>query len=125
MLKIKLDFWRRFNAIMEKISKYRPPHWELQQSHPDYKVTQHNIIIDVLRGYSQDLAKTLTQVVGNRYRSVAAQRQKSVVTSSLHSASSFKVLAHKEQCFYRSHFGLYIIVGFFNFISLYCIIFRT
>ena len=80
---------------MEKTSKYGPLRWELQQTHPaDYKVTQHNIIIDVLGGYSQDMTKTLKQLVGNRYRSVAAQMQKSVVTSSLHIARSFKVLAH-------------------------------
>ena len=73
-------------TAMEKTSKYGPLRWKLQQRHPDYKVTQHNIIIDVLGGYSQDLAKTLKQLVGNnRYRSVA---------SSLHIARSFKVLVH-------------------------------
>ena len=77
-------------TAMEKTSKYGPLRWKLQQRHPDYKVTQHNIIIDVLGGYSQDLTKTLKQHIGNRCRSVATQMQKSVVTSSLH---SFKVLA--------------------------------
>ena len=84
----------REGKAMEKTSKYGPLRWELQQRHPDYNTTQHNIIIDVLGGYSQDLTKTFKQLVGNRYRSVAAQMQKSVVTSSLHIACSFKVLAH-------------------------------
>ena len=47
---------------MENTRKYGPFRWELQQRHPEYKVTQHNIIIDVLGGYSQDLTKTLKQV---------------------------------------------------------------
>ena len=80
----------RDEKAMENTSKYGPLRSELQQRHPDYKVTQHNIIIDVLGGYSQDLTKTLKQLVANRCRSVATQMQKSVVTSSLH---SFKVLA--------------------------------
>ena len=84
----------REEKAMEKTSKYGPLRSELQQRHPDYKVTQHNIIIDVLGGYFQDPTKTLKQLVGNRYRLVAAQMQKSVVTSSLHIARSFKVLAH-------------------------------
>ena len=79
---------------MEKTSKYGPLRWELQQRYPDYKVTQHNIIIDVLGGYSQDLTKTLKQLVGNSYISVVAQMQKSGVTSSLHIARLFKVLTH-------------------------------
>ena len=84
----------RVEKAMEKTSKYGPLRWEFQQRHPDYKVTQYNIIIDVLGGYSQDLIKTLKQLVGNRYRSVAAQVQKSVVISSLSIARSLKVLAH-------------------------------
>ena len=76
----------RDEKAMENTSKYGPLPCKLQQRHPDYKVTQHNIIIDVLGGYSQDLAKTLKQLVGNnRYRSVAR---------SLHIARSFKVLVH-------------------------------
>ena len=84
---------------MEKTIKYGPVRWELQQRHPDYKVTQHNMIIDVLGRYSQDLIKTLKQLVGNRYRSVEAQMQKAVVTSSLHFARSFKVSAHQGTVF--------------------------
>ena len=53
----------REEKAMEKTSKYRPLPWELQQRYLDYKVTQHNLIIGVLGGYSQDLTKTLKQVV--------------------------------------------------------------
>ena len=69
----------REEKAMENTSKYGPLRCELQQRHPDFKVTQHNIIIDVLGGYSQDLSKTLKQLVGNRCRSVATQMQKSVL----------------------------------------------
>ena len=89
----------REEKAMEKTSKYGPLRWKLQQRHPDYKITRHNIIIDVLGGYSQDLTKTLKQLVGNRYRSVEAQMQKSVVTSFLHFSRLFKVSAHQGTVF--------------------------
>ena len=41
----------REEKAVEKTSKYGPLRWELQQRHPDYKITQYNIIIDVLGGY--------------------------------------------------------------------------
>ena len=76
----------------DKTTKYGPLRWELQQRYPGYRVTQHNIIIDVLGGYSQDLTNSLKLLVGTRYRSVLAQMQRSVITSSLHIARSFKVV---------------------------------
>ena len=110
---------------MEKTRKYGPLRWELQQRHPNYKVTQHNIIIDVLGGYSQDLSKTLKQLVGNRYRSDAAETQKSVVKILCTLPAPLKFKRTREQCFHRSHFGLYIVVRllllFFYFILLYFI----
>ena len=102
---------------MEKTSKYGPLRWELKQRHPDYKITQHTIIIVVLGGYYKNLTKTLMQLVGNRYRSVAAQMQKSVVTSSLHIARSFKVLAHQGTVFSQIAFWIvhccYVLLGFY------------
>ena len=50
--------------------------------------------------------------------------QKSVVTcSELHIAIHLKFSRTREQCFHRSHFGLYIVVGFlfFFFVLLYFI----
>ena len=44
----------REEKAIETTSKYGPHCCELQQRHPDYKITQYNIIIDVLGGYSQD-----------------------------------------------------------------------
>ena len=52
------------------------------------------IIIIIIIIIIIDLTKTLKQLGGNKYRSVAAQMQKSVVTISLYIARSFKVLAH-------------------------------
>ena len=77
---------------MERTNKYGPLRWELQQRYSDYQVTQYNIIIDVLEGYSQELTNSLKQLVGDSYRLVAAQMQKSVLKSSLHIARAFKVL---------------------------------
>ena len=57
----------------EKNNKYGSLRWELRQRYPDYQVTRHNNIIDVLGGYSQDLTNTMKQIVGDRYRSVVAQ----------------------------------------------------
>ena len=110
---------------MEKTSKYGPLRWELQQRHPNYKVTQHNIIIDVLGGYSQDLSKTLKQLVGNRYRSDAAETQKSVVKILCTLPTPLKFKRTRVQSFHRSHFGLDIVVRLllllFYFILLYFI----
>ena len=70
----KLPVGRKYREekAIEKTSKYGTLCWELQHRHPDYKVTRHNIIIDIPGGYTQDLTKTLKELVGNRYRSVAA-----------------------------------------------------
>jgi len=36
----------------EKPTKYAPLRWEISQQYPDYTISQYNIIIDVLKGYS-------------------------------------------------------------------------
>ena len=36
---------------------YSPLRWELSRKFPGYRVTQHNSIMDVLGGYSKDMAK--------------------------------------------------------------------
>ena len=108
---------------MEKTSKYGPLRWELQQRHPNYKVTQHNITIDVLGGYSQGLSKTLKQLVGNRYRSDAVETQKSVVKIPCTLPAPLKFKRSREQCFHRTHFGLYIVVRLLLLFLFYFIVF--
>ena len=72
----------------EKTTKYGPLRWELEQRYPEYRVTQFNIIVDVLGGYSRDVRKAL----GDKSDTIALQIQKSVITSSLNIARRFKLL---------------------------------
>ena len=67
----------------EKTTKYGPLRWELEQRYPEYLVTQFNIIVDVLGGYSRDVTKALKELVGDKSDTIALQIQKSVITSSL------------------------------------------
>ena len=50
----------------EKMRKYGPLRWELKLQYPGYKVSQHNIIMDVLGGYSKDVRKSIKCLVGDR-----------------------------------------------------------
>ena len=77
---------------VEKTTRYWPLRWELQQRNPEYRVTQFNIIVDVLGGYSRDVRKALKEVVGDKSDTKALSIQKSVITSSLNVASHFKLL---------------------------------
>ena len=43
----------------ENTTTYGPLRWELEQGYPEYRVTQFNIIVDVLGGYSRDVRKVL------------------------------------------------------------------
>ena len=42
-----------------KTTKYGPLHWEFEQRYAEYRVTQLNIIVDVLGGHSRDERKAL------------------------------------------------------------------
>ena len=66
----------------EKTTKYGPLRWELEQRYPEYRVTQFNIIVDVLGEYSRDVRKALKELVGDKSDTIALQIQKSVITSS-------------------------------------------
>ena len=63
-----------------------------QQSMSQYRVTQFNIIVDVLGGYSRDVRKALKELVGDKSDTIALQIQKSLITSSLNIARRFKLL---------------------------------
>ena len=51
---------------LEKTQKYGPLWWELKRQFQGYKVTQRNIIMDVLGGYSKDVGKTVETLVRGR-----------------------------------------------------------
>ena len=48
----------------EKTTKYGSLRWELEQRYPGYRVTQFNIIVHVLGGYSRDVRKALKRTSG-------------------------------------------------------------
>ena len=48
----------------------RPLLWELKQKDQGYEVKQYNIIMDVLRGWCQDLEVKLKNLVGSKSKGV-------------------------------------------------------
>ena len=72
--------------------KHGPLRWELKRQIQGYKVTQHNIIMDVLGEYSKDVGKIVETLVGGRGEEILRRMQISVLCNSLNIARSFKVL---------------------------------
>ena len=50
----------------EKTAKYGPLRWEMAQKYPGYTIKQHNIIIDVLGGWSRDVDVSIRELLGAR-----------------------------------------------------------
>ena len=77
----------------EKTRKYAPLRWEIKKRYPGYKITQINIVMDVLGGFSKGLRCSMREILGaKRSRDVLGRMQKSVLSSSLNIARTFKVL---------------------------------
>lgn len=76
----------------EKTQKYGPLRWELKRQFPGYQIIQHNIIIDVLGGYSKEVEKRVKTLIGVRSGETLRRMQKAVLCNSLNIARSFKVL---------------------------------
>ena len=78
----------------EKTAKYAPLRWEIKRQYPGYDVQQYNIIIDVLGGWSTDMEEGMRNLLGSRVRTkgVLLKMQKSVLSSSLNIARTFKVI---------------------------------
>ena len=81
-----------FTGSAEKTLKYGPMRWELKQQFKGYEVEQHNIIIDVLGGWSNELEEVTQKLLGARGKYVLRSMQKSVISSSLNIARMFKVM---------------------------------
>ena len=75
----------------EKTIKYAPLRAELKERCPGYQVTQYNIIIDVLGGYSREVKQALKKLVGDRSNSIAFKMQTSALSNSLRIAKSVKI----------------------------------
>ena len=54
----------------EKTTKYGPLRLELKKQYPGYKITQHNIIIDVFGGYSEEVRESVQSLDGERSKIV-------------------------------------------------------
>ena len=74
----------------EKTWKYGPLQYELKQQFKGYKVEQFNIIMDVLGGYSAHLEENMKRLVGKKSTQVLRNMQKSVISSTLNIARTFK-----------------------------------
>ena len=74
----------------EKTMKYGPLRYELKQQYKGYEVQQRNIIIDVLGGWSKELEKTMDEMLGRRGKMVLQKMQKTVISSTLNIARTFK-----------------------------------
>ena len=78
---------------MEKTQKYGPLMCELRERNPGYQVKQSNITIDVLGGYSTDVSQAVKELVGEKSATILQRMQRSVISSTLNIARSFKLLA--------------------------------
>ena len=76
----------------EKTLKYGPLRWELKQQYKGYTVEQHNIIIDVLGGWSCELDAVLHKLLGPKSRDVLKRMQRSFISSTLNIARTFKIV---------------------------------
>ena len=56
------------------------------------KITQHNIIIDVLGGVSRETLHSIKELIGVGEDKILLDMQKAVIASTLNIARSFKVL---------------------------------
>ena len=76
----------------EKTEKYGALRLELTRQHPGYKISQVNIIIDVLGGWSKELEVEMKKIFGVRYKNVLGGMQKAVLNGTLNIARTFKLV---------------------------------
>ena len=74
--------------------KYAPLRWELKQKYTGYEISQYNIIVDVLRGWSADVEVAVKELVGWRHRDVLKKMQRACLPVTLNIARTFKVATH-------------------------------
>ena len=64
-----------------------------RERNPGYQVKQYNIIMDVLGGYSADVSQIVKELVEENSATISQTSQRSVISSTLNFARSFKILA--------------------------------
>ena len=77
----------------DKTLKYGALRWELKAQYKGYKVNQYNVIIVLLGGWSVDMERSLRVPLGSRCREILRLMQRSVISSTLDIAWTFKVAA--------------------------------
>ena len=87
----------RQKKTSEKTMKYAPLRWELKQRYPGYEISQYNIIVDVLGGWSTEqtyVEVAVKELVGRRHRDVLKKMQRACLSVTLNIARTFKVAIH-------------------------------
>ena len=84
----------RQKKTSEKTMKYTPLRWELKQKYTGYEISQYNIIVDVLGGWSADVEVAVKELVGRRHRDVLKKMQRACLPVTLNIARTFKVATH-------------------------------
>ena len=80
----------RESKDFEKTTKYSQLRLELTNRYPEYKVNQYNIM-DVLGGCSREVEQNIKELLGDKCESIMRKMQKTILSSSLHIARSFKL----------------------------------
>ena len=84
----------RQKKTSEKTMKYAPLRWELKQKYTGYEISQYNIIVDVLGGWSADVEVAVKELVGRRHRDILKKMQRACLPITLNIARTFKVATH-------------------------------
>ena len=84
----------RQKKTSEKTMKYVPLRWELKQKYPGYEISQYNIFVDVLGGWSTDMEVAVKELVGRRHRDVPKKMQRACLSVTLRIARTFEVATH-------------------------------
>ena len=76
-----------------KARKYDDIKSKLKIDHPDYKIEQITIIMDVFGGYENNLSENIEKVINDKIetRRIIRNMQKSIITNEAHIARTFKV----------------------------------
>ena len=82
----------RQKKTSEKTMKYAPLRWELKQKYPGYEISQYNIIVDVLGGWSRNVEVAVKELVGRRHRDTLKKMQGACLSVTLNIALTFKVV---------------------------------
>ena len=81
----------------EKMREYGPLRWELNLQYLGYKVSQHNIIRDVLGGYLKDVKKSIKCLIGDRRYLGLKRVHKAILSFIMHSGDcrNLETLKHR------------------------------